>query len=328
MTASALSNLALKQHFTDAKPINEVMCHLLGSVQGLSVLEPSVGHGAFLGGLTGKPALLDVVDVDAHALDIVALQFRNLNPRVFQENFLDLFVEGLMNSSHPVRTTLYDRVISNPPYGLYLDLSYRRRIKKTFPGLYARESYGLFFAFAISRLREGGRYVFLLPDTFLSSVSHRPLRSFMCVQAAPSHIIRFPSKLFETVKFGYGNLCIIVGEKRPLRCNDTVHWLDLFAEDTLLNVDSLDKAERVDGGTLSGQCHLGWSSAMLAAHGPSFEPSETLGNLAECRTGIYTGDNERFIGYDAARIVRRWNGHSINWRERSTKNRLRLSRKR
>src|SRR5438046_1848082 len=116
--------IALKQHFTDAKPINEMMCHLLGTVEGLSVLEPSVGHGAFLSGLSGKPKLLDVVDVDANALSIVTSQFRHFTPRVFHEDFIDLFVDDLINSSHPVRVTLYDRVISNPPYGLYFDLAY------------------------------------------------------------------------------------------------------------------------------------------------------------------------------------------------------------
>ena len=313
MSATAFRNLALKQHFTDAKPINEMMCHLLGTVEGLSVLEPSVGEGAFLRGFTGRPALLDVVDVDPHALGIVASEFQHLAPRIFQEDFIDLFVDGLMNSRHPVRTTLYDRVISNPPYGLYFDLSYRKRIKDSFPNLYARESYGLFFVFAVSRLREHGRYVFLLPDTFLSSVNHRPLRSFMCAQAAPTHIIRFPSKLFETVNFGYGNLCIVVGEKRPIHRNDTVYWLDLFAKDASLTRDSLDDADRFLGDTLIKYCDFGWSSVMFTPHGISSRLSETLGDIAECRTGIYTGDNERFLGYDAARITRRLNGHSIEW---------------
>jgi adenine-specific DNA-methyltransferase len=109
-------NLALKQHFTDAKDINELMCSLLGTVNERSVLEPSVGHGAFLRGLIGKPSRIDVVDVDAHALDIVQSQFEDLKPNVYHADFIDLFVSGLLNSQHPVRNNLYDLVISNPPY--------------------------------------------------------------------------------------------------------------------------------------------------------------------------------------------------------------------
>jgi hypothetical protein len=52
---------------------------------------------------------------------------------------------------------------------------------------------------------------------------------------------------------------------------------------------------------------------MFTGSGTSAGLSQTLGDIAECRTGIYTGDNERFIGYDPARITRRLNGHSIEW---------------
>lgn len=38
-----------------------------------------------------------------------------------------------------------------------------------------------------------------------------------------------------------------------------------------------------------------------------------LGLLAECRTGIYTGDNASFLGYDSVRVHKRLNGHPIEW---------------
>jgi adenine-specific DNA-methyltransferase len=305
--------IALKQHFTDAKLINEMMCHLLGHADGLTLLEPSVGHGAFLGGLKGEPSEIHAVDVDPHAIDTVKMKFKHLKVHAFQADFVDLFVDDLMKQSHPVRRTLYDAVISNPPYGLYFDLDYRKRIKRAFPNSYARESYGLFFTFAVSRLRQGGRYVFLIPDTFLSSVNHRPLRSFICSQAAPTHILRFPSKLFETVNFGYGNLCIVAGQKGRLGTSDAVQWLDVFEKNQTLSLESLAYSKSFLGGTLIANADLGWSPAMFDGSSEMHANWRTLGDLAECRTGIYTGDNERFIGYDAARIARRLNGHAIDW---------------
>jgi adenine-specific DNA-methyltransferase len=304
--------LALKQHFTDAKDINQLMCHLLGKVEGRSVLEPSVGHGAFLRGLNGKPSRIDVVDVDASALAVVEAQFPSLSPNVYHTDFIDLFVGDLLNGNHPVRNTLYDFVISNPPYGLYFDLEYRKEIKRAFPSSYARESYGLFFTFAVNQLKQGGRYVFLMPDTFLSSVNHRPLRAFICKQAAPTEIIRFPSKLFETVNFGYANLCIVAGEKKPLCNHDSVRWLDLFDKSTPLSFSSIGTASVVTGQTLLQSARLGWSSAMLTTM-RSDRQHQTLGDIAECRTGIYTGDNERFIAYDPRRVMRRLNGHAVDW---------------
>lgn len=307
------NNLALKQHFTDAKQIRTMMCHLLGNADGLTLLEPSVGHGAFLEGLIGNPREVHVVDVDPEAIRTVKSNFKRLRIKAFKDDFIDLFVKGLVTRTHPIRSTFYDAVISNPPYGLYFDLNYRKRIKRAFPESYARESYGLFLTFAVSQLKRGGRYVFLVPDTFLSSVNHRPLRSLLCSQAAPTHILRFPSKLFETVNFGYGNLCIVAGQRRALASSDTIRWLDIFDGGLSLSLDALDNAQDVAGGTLIGNAKQGWCTAML---GRSPQPDVmwlSLGEVAECRTGIYTGNNERFLGYDAARITRRTNGHSIDW---------------
>jgi adenine-specific DNA-methyltransferase len=307
------SNLSLKQHFTDAPQINDMMCHLLGPVDGMTLLEPSVGHGAFLRGLIGDPREIHAVDVDEVAIETVRAKFKHLNVHVFKEDFVDLFVDGLLKQSHPVRTQLYDLVISNPPYGLYFDLDYRKRIKRAFPNSYARESYGLFFTFAVSQLREGGRYVFLVPDTFLSSVNHRPLRSFICSHAAPTHILRFPSKLFETVNFGYGNLCILAGQKRALTNRDSVRWLDVFGKHSALSVATLSRAKSITGEKLMECAESGWSPAIFDSSSERLARWVTLGEIADCRTGIYTGDNERFIGYDASRITRRLNGHSIDW---------------
>jgi hypothetical protein len=137
----------------------------------------------------------------------------------------------------------------------------------------------------------------------------------MCSQAAPTHIIRFPSKLFETVNFGYGNLCIIAGERRPLRGNDSLQWLDIFDKDQSLSVESLRNSTPMSGSTLIQNAEVGWSPAMFDQGGEMHPNWRNLGDIAECRTGIYTGDNQRFIGYDAARITRRLNGHSIDWRK-------------
>ena len=309
---SAALNLELKQHFTNAQPINNLMCRLLGKVDDLKVLEPCVGHGAFLSGLLGKPAQIDVIDIDGNAIQVVRENFKSFNIELFKADFIDIFIEGIFANFHPIRTRQYDAVIANPPYGLYFDLEYRKRIKKAFPHLYARESYGLFFAFAISCLKEGGRYSFLIPDTFLSSTNHRSLRDFICSQAAPKHIIRFPSKVFETVNFGYGNLCIISGTKKALETSDIVYWVNAF-DDKFLRLDVSDSSQAVSGSALLQNTSQGWSSATITPRNQRAGWC-TLGELAECRTGIYTGNNERFIGYDAHRVTRRLNGHPIKWK--------------
>lgn len=311
-----LSNKAeLKQYFTDAEEINALMCKLLGPVDGLTILEPSVGHGALLKGLDGNPARIDAVDVDAAALKMFKEETIHDNVNLFHCDFIDVFKNKSLHT-HELLKNHYDAVISNPPYGLYLDVDYRRELKKTFPHLYVRESFGLFFAFSIYCLHKLGKYVFLIPDTFLTSKNHTPLRRFISDECAPTHIVRFPSKKFETVKFGYGNLCIIAGEKRPLIGNDEVLWLDATGSDSDISLSAIERSERLKGSFLLEHVDTGWSLTGHAHKSLTVNDWPTLGSLAECRTGIYTGDNVRFIGYDPARIKRKVNGHPILWGER------------
>ena len=306
-------NLNLKQYFTDAEDINALMCQLLGTVDGLSLLEPSVGHGALLKGLNGIPSQIDVVDVDETALAFVQKNALYKNIKSHHCNFIDVIVNRFLSIEHEILRTNYDAIISNPPYGLPLSLEFRRQLKKLYPHLYVKESYGLFFIFSILQLRQGGRYVFLIPDTFLTSKNHTPLREFICTHAAPTHIVRFPSKKFETVNFGYGNLCIIAGHKRKLEDNDRVLWLD--TEDPKVDVfdSKINLAQKLKGEYLLKTIKVGWSATGIANQTSSVSKWPQLGSLAECRTGIYTGDNVRFIGYDPTRVKRRLNGHSIDW---------------
>ena len=308
-----LPNLALKQHFTDAPDINDLMCRLLGDVHGSSVLEPCVGHGSLLSGIHGA-SRIDAVDIDPVALSVVRNKFADAPELELHEaDFIDLFVDGILGSTHPVRTRTYDAVIANPPYGLYLKLDYRKRIRRNFPDMYVRETYGLFFHFAITQLRKGGRYCFLLPDTFLSSVSHKSLRAFICAHAAPTHIVRFSSKQFGTVNFGYGNLCIIAGTHCPLTPDMTVEWIDAVGSRYSLREDLEQCTTKISGGALLNSTNGGWSTELAMPAAVANGNWTYLGEIAECRTGIYTGDNERFIGYDPIRVSRRLNGHPIAW---------------
>jgi hypothetical protein len=302
----------LKQYFTDASEIKNLMCELLGDVTDFSILEPSVGHGSFLSGLLGVPRKIDAVDVDAEALEATQKKFGHMNVTLHHDDFIKIFDGDLFSEQHMICNTLYDAVISNPPYGLYFDLEYRRSLKKKYPNFYVRESYGLFFMLSILRLKENGRYVFLIPDTFLSSVSHKPLRDFISSEAGPTHIIRFPSKRFETVNFAYGNLCIIAGNRKPLTPGKSTFWSDVFQNEKLLTIESASESY-IDATTLIEQISTGWNPGLLTEIKSDEASYTSLGEIAECRTGIYTGDNERFIGYDPARVTRRINGHPIQW---------------
>lgn len=295
--------------YTDAEQINSLMLNLLGRVDGLKVLEPCAGQGAFLRGLSGTPRLVDAVDIDKRHIEQLGSFPSYVNP--IHADFIDSFVSGGLINGSIIRND-YDAVICNPPYGLRFSIEYRKSIKRRLPDAYARESYALFMYFAIESLRQGGRYVFIVPDTFLTSRNHRPLREFLLLNGKPSHIIRFPSKRFGTVNFGYGHLCIIAGTRGASAPVDTVLWGEVEDHETPLS-ETLRDAISIPGTYLIQHSADAWVHPDHLDALKFERPTVQLGELAECRTGIYTGNNALFCAYDASHPPARANGHPIDW---------------
>lgn len=295
-------------HYTNRGGIADFMGALLGPVERKALLEPAVGKGAFLAHLRGTPAKIDAIDIDVSALEHIKAAYHGAI-NLIHGDFIQLATEeGLFRPSILSR---YDAVISNPPYGLKFSKDFRRALKEKLPGFYVRESYGLFLKLSLERLVDDGRYVFIVPDTFLSSNNHLPLRKFLVEQFSPSHIVLFRSRLFETVQFGYGSFCIIAGDRR--QAAQDVQWADFRNETALPNIEKVawetEGASEFVSNTGTGWVPPSKRRASKTSH------SVTLGDIAECRTGIYTGDNNAFLGFDPLRLQRRANGHPINWHE-------------
>ncbi|WP_249103106.1 Eco57I restriction-modification methylase domain-containing protein [Parasaccharibacter sp. TMW2.1882] len=287
------------------------MTELLGDVNGLNILEPSVGNGSLLSNLKGMPSSIDAIDIDQSLLSMTKKKFHYLPIYTYHEDFINLFI--YKNNLSTIKYD-YDAVISNPPFGLNLSKDVRAKIKSLFPYMYARESYGLFFVFSLMSIKNGARYVFLLPDTFLTSKNHTPLRRFINTHGDPTHIVRFPSKRFKTVNFGYANLCIIAGYKRPITHSSKLKWIEAFDNHSPLLKQSDDAVWEIPGINLEKNVNDGWYANITSAHS-EIKNWDTLGQIAECKTGIYTGDNRQFIGYDVERITKRLNGHPIQWQD-------------
>ena len=299
---------ALKQHFTNATDLNKLMASLLGNVDDHLILEPSIGEGVLLKNLKGHPKEIVGYDVDDQPFKVSKnINSENINVTFKHESFIEAFLERSIAET-------YDSVIANPPYGLEFSIEYRKKLKQLLPSLYVKESYGLFLYMSLKQLRDKGRYVFLIPDTFLTSHRHLAIRKFLCEEARPSHIIRIPSKSFETISFKYGNLCVIAGYKERLKESDNIIWSE--ALDGLTSADIPEPTLNIQGDKLLNKIEQGWSKYSLVEQ-DSLVSQEwlNLGDLAECRTGIYTGDNSTYIGFDPFLSKRKSNGHVIDWKK-------------
>ena len=294
--------------FTDAKEINDLMISLLGDVERARVLEPCAGHGAFIKPLLHKVAHIDAIDIDiAHVRELDSIDAKTLY--VQEGDFIDYFIGGPLISPLSIGAD-YDAIICNPPYGLKFSVPYRKTIKAKYPGLYARESYGLFMVFGLRCLKKGGRFVFVVPDTFLTSRNHRPLRAFLRDNMNITHLVLFNSERFESVNFGYGNLCIISGNHSSKGQTGDVLWLDYRKSKAPLTLHAFDCGGRLSSFDLRQSTDHGW---VMPKDEADLFASNCLGEIADCRTGIYTGDNPRFCGYDELCPPFRINGHPIAW---------------
>lgn len=284
------------------------MVNLLGDTTNNKLLEPSIGEGDLLTNLLGKPHLIDAFDIDDAPFKKNKHSY-NHDINFYHECFIENFIKKQLNHSVPCD---YDAVIANPPYGLDLSPNLRDKLKKLFPNLYVKESYSLFLYMSLKQLKENGRYVFLIPDSFLTNHRQHGIRSFLANEASPTHIIRFPSKLFESINFQYANLCIIAGYKKQSKKSDTTILADV---DSLDNIDI--NSTEINTKLLKENIFNGWSNYYLIEQSKFTTPIwTTLGDLAECKTGIYTGDNENYIGFNPSLAKRKKNGHPIHkWNE-------------
>jgi hypothetical protein len=280
------------------------MIGLLDLQNNLAVLEPACGDGAFVEALRGTGLELDIscLDKNPAALDLVRSKYGNSVKTLCVDTILDQLTGpfGKLASSHLPQK--YDRIIGNPPYGGWIDYETRAALKKLFPGYHVRETYTLFLLRCLELLKAGGILSFIIPDTLLTVGSHRKLRELLLRRTEIIEILTLPSKLFPGVAFAYSGLCIItvrVPEKGP----NPQHNIQLVAISNSAELESLSKAQSafVTGTRVLQKAVLEKSNMPIwTSHESHLEDlftsaTLTLGDVAECKTGIYTGDNKRFI---------------------------------
>ena len=290
-------NSSLQSYYTDDYAITKYMSEMIGVSDGDCVLEPCGGNGVFVDSILKiKPDLnIDTVDIDNEAVLVMKNKyssFHNVTVRK-TDTLIDELFDEYSNNGH------YTKIIGNPPYGAWQDYDRRDLLKKKYPGINAKETYALFLARCINLLKDGGILSFIIPDTFLFIRSHKYLRSMILLNTKIREILIFKSNLFPEVSYGYSKMCIITLQKVK---DPTIALNNEFIVKTgfINNTDLIDtdKKHIVCTKLTQQEMYYNEDHTLLLGDKPIQQLinniPQCLGDLADCVTGICTGDNGKY----------------------------------
>lgn len=286
--------------YTKSTPIVDYMVHKLSLNPNDKILEPCGGDGVFIESIIEENefAHIDVYDLNEGSIKVLNEKFSGL-PNVKIKHGDTLLDNDLIFKSG--FGGIYDKIIANPPYGAWQDYEKRDILKKLFPNLYAKETYGLFLYRCIELLKEGGWLTFIIPDTFLNLHMHKALRKHILRTTKIKELALFPSSFFPGVNFGYANLSIITLEK----CYNQNECLN--NEFIIINnFKSVEQLTSINSNELNVKCYLQKNIYTNPDHAflisdnievvNSINKSKLkIGDIANCVTGFYSGDDKTYL---------------------------------
>lgn len=301
-----------RSYYTNSNYIKEYMVSMLDlSIDDL-ILEPCGGEGAFIDTLLdiNPNANIDTVDMNEDAIKTLKFKYDN-NPNVNirkTDTLTDEVFDHYSIKGH------YDKIIGNPPYGGWQEYEKRDLLKKKYNNFYVKETYSLFLLRAISLLKENGVLSFIIPDTYLYLHNHKELRKYILSNTSIKEILIFPSNLFPGVSFGYSKLSIITLVKNKNPQNTINIFKDITKDQDFQSI--MDNQDTSDLGLMTirqNKIKNNDNYTFYLNENVSHIMSNskyTLGDLANCVTGIYTGNNKKHI-YIKDKDVKRSKGYKV-----------------
>lgn len=308
-------------YYTRSPEICDALRLYLKLDEGDVVLDPAAGDGALVDAVlsSGKTLAIDALEANGEAVEGLLLKYGSRSEvRVQKRRHLVAAKARPTDRSRLVlkeTDTLtdddldrfaregghYTKIIANPPYGAWQDLARREALKARFSGHYVRETYSLFLLRALSVLKEGGRLVFIIPDTWLFLKLHTALRQTLFREATMEDVLLFPSGFFPGLSFGYSSLSIVSLVKKKPTADHRFRVVKGFQKVSELR----DFVEGEEAAHLSlyrpSQAELLQTdtAAVILAEGDIESllrnPERTLGDAADVVTGLCTGENRRFV---------------------------------
>lgn len=286
--------------YTKSTPIVEYMIDKLQLRADDKIFEPCGGDGVFIEAILDRNPFsnIDVYELNSSSVQTLKNKFSlSANVQIDQRDTL-LDNDLIFNSSFG---GIYDKVIANPPYGAWQDYEKRDKLKKLYPDLYAKETYSLFLYRCIELLKEGGILSFIIPDTFLNLHMHKSLRKHILERTKIIELSLFPSSFFPGVNFGYANLSIITLQKSNNRTENFKNQFNVFSGFSKVEQLGNIRNESLKVFKFSQEeVFANPDYAFLIADNSEVarlinNSKQKIGNIADCVTGFYSGDDKRFL---------------------------------
>lgn len=284
-------------YYTKSEPIVSYMVDLLDLNGTETIFEPCAGDGVFIDPILDKyqDIKIDAFELNEKACDNLNSKYQDLeNISVKQTDTLtDLDLEFLCSMGGK-----YDAVIANPPYGAWRNTLDRATLKKRFNGFYAKESYSLFLYRSIESLNEGGKLVFIIPDTYLNLNMHKDIRKYILSTTKIKEIALFPSSYFPGVNFGYANLSIISLQKSSDYKSNIENTFKIIKDYKSVeelgsnNLKHLTTLKIQQKNVLNNDGYIFLTNANPNVSACIKKAETNIGDICDCATGFYSGNDK------------------------------------
>lgn len=316
--------------YTKSTPIVDYMVQKLSLQANDKIFEPCGGDGVFVEAILNENefANIDICELNPSSIQILQSKFSNYKNVIIRECDTLLDNELSFNSNFG---GYYDKIIANPPYGAWQDLEKRVVLKKMYSELYAKESYTLFLFRCIELLKEGGILSFIIPDTFLNLHMHKAIRKHILNKTKILELALFPSSFFPGVNFGYANLSIITLQKTSNQKECLSNCFKVLTNfSTVEQLGAINKEDLKVYSFLQQEIFSNPDYAFLISDNSSIlnainNPALKVGDIANCVTGFYSGDDKTFLQVNSANLKNGKNydlvdPNKINWEYKNANN--------
>jgi hypothetical protein len=200
-------------------------------------------------------------------------------------------------------------VVGNPPYGarkpkqkekVYGRLygPSRSELKAGSLGTGDRDTYGMFFANSIQRLREGGRLCLITNDSFRTLTTHAALRRYILDRCKIVEILLTDTKHFQGVSFQFAGMAITTLE----RCSDAeerraneIRLVDYVRDPKDFASPPAEKVSTWRQEEYEELPETPFFVAVPREVVESAKNSEAVKSVADGRQGLATADDKRFL---------------------------------